>query len=188
MIHFLFILSLLVTPLSTKQAFGEDQESALDIKIQEKGLAIIHAVVDLPTPRVVVFDVLTDYSSWPILFPDGVQVSVDQGKDQWVVTDLSIPHSILPWTTRLITRSKGTLPTKVETVLVDGDYLQYEQTWQLVSIRDGKGTLAELDLTLQPKGWLMKLVPDFIYQWNLQEELEDHFEKLEREVKARNQP
>ena len=184
---FLLLVGSLFLTSNLMQVFAEINRTTLDIKIQQKGLAIIHAFVDFPTSQTIVFDVLTDYSNWPILFPDGVQVSVEKRPDQWVVIDLSIPHNLIPWTTRLKTKSKGTPPDKVETVLIDGDYLQYEQTWQLIPTQEGKGTLAELKLTLQPKGGLMNWVPDFLYQWTLKGELEDHFEKLLREVVTRSQ-
>ena len=185
-----FLISLLVLfimmAINLSQVFATSHTSTLDIQLQGEGIAIIHALVDLPRQPEIVFDVLTDYDRWPTLFSEGVQVKVERHSDQWVVTDLIIPHGIIPWETRLKAKSKATQPEKLETVLIDGDFLQYAQVWQLRSVQEGTRTHAELNLTLQPKGWIMKWIPDFLYRWIVKGELEDHFDKLFREVVRRS--
>ncbi len=178
-----FFLSL--TQIESRQIFAADDFQTLDIQIREDNIALVEARVEFQVPPEVVFTVLTDYPNWPVLFSYGVEVQVEKFPDDSVIIDLTIPHKVLSWTTRLKVKSRETPPHKLETTLVDGDFLQYEQVWQLTPMQDGKYTRGELTLVLQPKGWIMKLVPDFLYKWLLRGDLEAHFEKFQKQVQLR---
>ena len=165
-----------------RQAFAADEFHKLEVQIEGKGLAMIEAQVDFPAPPDVVFTVLTDYPNWPKLFPDGVEVEVERKSGRSVVMDMKIPQRVLSGKMRLKAKWRETPPHKLETTLIEGDFLRYEQVWQLTPMQDGKYTRAELNLTLQPKGWIMKVVPEFLYKWALREDLKEHFEKFRKQV------
>ncbi len=183
----LLVLFLSLALIESRQIFAADDAQTLEIQIKGDGIAIVEASLELPVPPDVVFAVFTDYPNWPILFPHGVEIRIEKFPDDSVVTDMTIPHTILSWTTHLKAKSRETPPHKLETTLVDGDFHQYDQVWQLTPIQDGKYTRAELHLTFQPKGWMMKLVPEFLYKWLLRGDLEAHFEKLRQQVRLRNE-
>jgi len=185
--NIILVLFLSLTLIESRHIFAADDSQTLDIQIEGDGIAIVEASLELPIPPDVVFTVLTDYPNWPALFPYGVEIQIEKILDDFVVTDMTIPNKIFSWTTHLKAKSRETPPHKLETTLVDGDFHQYEQVWQLTPMQDGKYTRAELNLTLQPKGWIMKLVPEFLYRWLLRGDLEAHFEKLRQQVRLRNE-
>ena len=170
-----------------RQIFAADDPNTLEIRIEGDGVAMIEARIELPAPPDVAFTVLTDYPNWPALFPYDVVIQIEKFPDGSVVTDMTIPHKVLSGTTHLKTKSTETPPHKLETTLIDGDFYQYEQVWRLTPKQDGQYTCAELNLKLQPKGWIMKLVPEFLYRWLLRGDLEEHFEKLRIQVRLKNE-
>jgi len=182
-IFWIFFLGLI--SIEGSDILAADDSHTLDIQINDENVALVEARVKFQAPPEVVFSVLTDYLNWPVLFSYGVEIQVEKFPDDTVVTDLTIPHKVLTWTTHLKVRSRETPPYKLETTLVDGDFLQYEQVWQLTPMQDGKYTRGELTLMLQPKGWMMRLVPEFLYKWLLRGDLEDHFEKFRKQVRIK---
>jgi len=182
----LLVLFLSLTLFESQPIFAADDSQTLDIRIEGDAIAMVEARLELLVPPDVVFTVLTDYSNWPVLFPHGVEIRIEKLSDDSVVTDMTIPNKIFSWSTHLKARSRETLPYKLETTLVDGDFHQYRQVWKLTPMLDGKYTRAELTLTLQPKGWIMRLVPEFLYRWLLRGDLEAHFEKLRKQVRLRH--
>ena len=183
----ILVWGFIVAPNETLKILAADDSHTLDIQIEGEGVAIVHALIHFPFQPDVVFAVLTDYPNWPVLFPYDVEMKIEKFPHDTVVTDLTIPHKILSWTTRLKVKSRETPPHKLETTLVDGDFLQYEQVWQLTPMREGQNTRGELNLRLQPEGWIMKLVPDFLYKWLLRGDLEEHFEKLQRQLRLKQE-
>lgn len=179
-IPLLFGISLLL--MGDRYILAADEPKSLHVRIEEDGVAVIQAQIKLPAPPDLVFTVLTDYTNWPLLFPDGVTTQVERLADHVVVTEMTIPHKIFFSKTRLKAESTETPPHKLETKLIEGDYLQYDQVWRLTPIQEGKYTRAELNLTVQPNGWIIKLVPALLYRWGLTVDLQEHFEKLRRQV------
>ena len=178
------ILNLMV--LDRPFTWAADESPNLDVHIEGEGVALIHAQVKLPAPPDLAFTVLTDYTNWPRLFPEGIEVQVERQSEHVVVTEMTIPHKVLPSTTRLKTESTETAPHKLVTKLIEGDYLQYDQVWQLTPIQEGAFTSATLNLKVQPAGWIVKLVPAFLYRWVIKVDLQEHFQKLQRLILLRN--
>lgn len=189
MIRAIALLSICLPILSalflTTLIFAHQNTVTLNIQTQDNGVAVIEALVELPAPPKVAFHVLTDYQNWPALFPEGVQVTVTPCQGPCVVTDLLIPHGFLPWETRLQATSHEQPPHTLETRLIEGDYLQYNQVWRLTPTSTGEHTYATLNLTLQPKGWIKQWTPDFLYRWMLRKEMEEHLNRLQRQVTLR---
>ena len=180
----MFILNIVV--MESPFAVAADSHASLDVQIEGEGVAIIHAHVKLPGPPDLIFTILTDYTNWPRLFPEGLEIQVERPSEHVVITEMMIPHKVLPSTIRLKTKSIETPYHKLKTKLLDGDYLQYDQVWNLTPLEKENATHAALNLTVQPAGWIVKLVPAFLYRWLIKVDLEDHFEKLRRQVLLKN--
>ncbi len=185
----LFILILLASNLlNSSWASAENTSPTLYIEIQDKGIAIVHGRVDLPTTPEEAFNILSDYEQWPALFPEGFHIEIaDCFENCTVVADMIIPHAIVPWTTHLRAKSIEHPPNTFELHLIDGDYLQYQLKWEFEPGQEAEKTHATMDLLLQPKGWLAEWAPDFFYEWTIRKGLEDHFKRVEQQVTLKSE-
>ena len=169
--------------LPLPSAFADEKSSALDIDIQEQGTAKIHAYLELKTNPQHAFEILTDYEHWNKLFPQGFAITLAECPGVCsVIADMTIPHVLVPWSTRLRAKSIEHPPHTFELHLLDGDYEQYYLRWGLARSNTNNTTSATMTLILQPKGWLTTWTPDFLYEWTLRNGLEDHFERIQRQV------
>lgn len=154
----------------------------LNIAVDPAGVAHVRAVLDLPASPAVAHAVLTDYAQWPRLFPDGLRiVGIQQGRDG-VRTDLYLRRHFFPGEFHLVTLTREIAPGRLQTSLIEGDFLQYQRTWTL-TVGPGTGeTHAELAMDIQPKQGL----PGWLFTFLLRRELLAHFDKLRAEVQSRN--
>ena len=157
---------------------------SLDIHLSADGLARVSARLELPGPPEIARVVLTDYEHWPELFPPGLRIVGIRREAQGVMTDVRASRHLLPGELRLVTETRETLPGVLETTLVDGDFHRYTRVWRLAPARDGRGTLAVLEMELHPRGW----VPQWLFTIFLRRDLEAHFLKLQSAVAARVEP
>jgi hypothetical protein len=154
----------------------------LDIDVNPAGVAHVQASVMLSATPAVAQAVLTDYSRWPLLFPDGLRVAaITQVKDG-VQTDLYIRRHFLPGELHLVTLTREVAPGVVETSLIAGDFYQYRRTWTLVPSPSCCETHAELAMEIQPKQGL----PGWLFSFLLRRDLLAHFDRLRAEVQARS--
>ncbi len=168
-------------------SLAEEGSPILTIEIQEKGTALIHASIELPTAPDQAFMILTDYGQWSTLFPEGFHIHLtDCPEDCSVIADMIIPHVLVSWTTHLRVTSHESPPHMFELHLLDGDYLQYQLRWDFSPTQDSENTLATMSLTLQPKGSLTDWTPNFFYEWTLRNGLEDHFKRIQHQVRLRS--
>ena len=172
--------------LNPDQAYTEESPYALDIEIQEHGIANIHAQLTIQAPPHLVYHVLTDYEHWPTLFPEGFQIHLSPcSHDCTIVADMLIPHTFVPWDTHLRVKSIESSLHSFELHLLEGDYVQYHLRWKLTSTEIPAQTQAVMDFILQPKTSIMKWTPDFLYEWALRKGLEDHFDKIQQQLAVR---
>lgn len=157
---------------------------SLDIQVFADGLARVHAQVQLPGPLEAARFVLTDYDHWPDLFPPGLRLAAIRREAHGVITDFWAARHILPGELHLITETRESGPTRLETTLIEGDFHRYSRTWQLSSDATASRTTATLDMEVQPKGW----VPAWLFTRFLRQDLEAHFLRLQAAVAARVRP
>ena len=77
-------------------------------------MAVIQAQIKLPAPPDLAVAVLTDYTNWPLLFPNGIEIQVERHPDRVVVTEMTIPHKVLLSKTRLKAKSTETPLEKLQ--------------------------------------------------------------------------
>ena len=171
---------------SAPRADAETFSSAwsLDIHVSADGLARVSAGLELPGPPEIARAVLTDYEHWPELFPPGLRIVGIRREAQGVITDLWASRHLLPGELHLVTETREPTPGVLETTLVEGDFHRYTRVWRLAPVRDGRGTLAILEMELRPRGW----VPQWLFTIFLRRDLEAHFSKLRSAVAARVEP
>lgn len=173
----LLLVSCLLIPGEQSWAEMPNAVTQLDIKV-DHGLATVKALVDLPGTPEVALAVLTDYANWPTLFPHQPRINAVRSEKGIVVTDMSIPRCFSPGEYRLITETRQTQPGRLETTLLDGDFVRYVRIWEVTPTQEGAHTRARLMLEVQPKAW----TPDWLLSLALKWELEEHFEKLRDRV------
>ena len=155
-------------------ASANDTIEHLTIEIDEGNLAHVEAKIEIPSSRETLYNLLTNYQNWPQLFPNHPRINDIQREKGGVIVDMSLPVSFLPMDLQLITSTQETKPIKIHTYLVQGDFEQYNWVWNLSSLKEGTHTLASLTMTVQPNIW----IPEWIFRWFLQSNLEQHFENL----------
>jgi hypothetical protein len=175
----LLVLALLSCHAITVQAASPPQ---LTIVVDSTGLAEVRAVLTLPASPAVVRTVLTDYSHWPLLFPQGLRVIGIKQEERGVQTDMYLPWRFLVGALRLVTLTREPLPNLLETSLIDGDFRQYRRVWLLRPGEHANETHAELEMEVQPKTW----IPAWLFTMVLRQELLEHFDKLHAQVKSRS--
>lgn len=177
-------LSLLLVGLVwVSEGVAGEPVPAIDIQVGPDGAAHVRGQVDLPGTPAIVRAVLTDYAQWPSLFGRGFRVVAIRQEGGRVVTDQYVPRHVLPGEMHLVTETRETTPGRLETSLIEGDFLQYRRVWQLQATPEGN-TRAALEMYIQPKAWL----PHWLLTLVLRRELLDHFGKLHAAVAARGQP
>ena len=186
-ILFLFVIQIALCLFYSGGVYAEDPSHTLNIEIQDKGTAVIHARIELQTAPDQAFKILTDYDQWPTLFPEGFHIHItDCSGNCSVIADMVIPHALVSWTTHLRARSQEYPPHTFELHLVDGDYLQYQLKWEFAPAQEAESTHATMNLVVQPKGWLAEWTPDFLYEWTIRKGLEDHFTRFQQQAILRS--
>ena len=174
---FLFIITN-PQPSSAKDTWFTQQ-----IVIDDEGVATVSAQLTLPAPPSTTYTELTDYPHWPELFPGKpVMRSISKIDDRVRVT-MHIPAGYLPLNLELVTDTVQTAPLRLNTTLVEGDFEQYDWTWDLSQSPSGDSTVAQLLLMVAPSIW----VPDWLLRWLLESELATHFQLLRERVFAHHQ-
>ena len=154
--------------------WANDEIENLQIKIDEGNLAHVEANIELRSSQEKIYNLLTNYQNWPQLFPNHPRINDIQREKGSVIVDMSLPVSFLPMDLQLITSTRETKPIKIHTHLLQGDFEEYNWVWNLTSLKEGTHTLATLTMTVQPNIW----IPEWVFRWFLQSNLEQHFEYL----------
>ncbi len=174
------IFWVLILAASAVAADPDSRTYSLDIQVLPDGLARVHAQVELPGSPAIARLVLTDYEHWPDLFPPGLRLVGIRREGRGVVTDLWASRHILPGELHLVTETRETTPTRLDTTLIEGDFHRYSRTWQFSPEAATSRTIATLDMEVQPKGW----VPHWLFTRFLKQDLEAHFVRLQAAVAA----
>jgi hypothetical protein len=156
---------------------------AVDIQVGPDGTAHVSGRMELSGTPAIVVAVLTDYAQWPSLFGRGFRLASIRQEAGRVVTEQYVPRHVLPGEMHLVTETRETAPGRLETSLIEGDFLQYSRVWQLQAAPGGT-THAALEMYIRPKAWL----PHWLFSLVLRRELLDHFARLQAAVVARGQP
>ena len=173
-LSFLNILFWMFLVVLLGPAWANDKIENLTIKIDEGNLAHIEANLEIPSSQETIYNLLTNYQNWPQLFPNHPRINDIQREKGSVIVDMSLPVSFLPMDLQLITSTRETKPLKIHTHLLQGDFEEYNWVWNLTSLKEGTHTLATLTMTVQPNIW----IPEWVFRWFLQSNLEQHFENL----------
>jgi hypothetical protein len=132
----LFLLGfLLCLPLETSAEFNPP---LLNVQVDETGTARVTAVLEFPGTPVAIRALLMDYRRWPALFPHGLRVAAAKLENGSVVTDLYVSRYFLPGEWHLITETRESEPGRLETRLIEGDFLRYHRVWQLSSVNQAR--------------------------------------------------
>lgn len=176
----ILFLALLVT-LTARSHAGEPWVTHT-IEIDDEGMATVSAQLHLPVPPVTTYAVLTDYPHWPDLFPRHPFVKSIQNIDGRTRVAMRIPITYLPLHLELVTDTVETVPVRINTTLVEGDFERYDWTWDLSQSPSDTMTTAQLFMTIHPA----IRVPDWILHWLLESELTAHFQLLREQVMVRH--
>lgn len=193
------------------KAWGEPSPPVLNIQVDETGTAHIAAVLELSGKPSVARAVLMDYRRWPALFPHGLRIAAGREEKGVVTADLYVSRYFLPGEWHLITETRETEPGRLETRLIDGDFLRYHRVWRLTPVNQGHASAdtvhagrSLLDPTqtpdlLPPRTALPEpaeqthaelemevqpkaWIPRWIFMILLKRELAEHFVKLQDEI------
>ena len=174
----LIVALLCVYPVFSSEA---DPVRVFEVRIDDQGLAQVHAVVELPARSDTVFAVLTDYARWPSLFSEGLTIASIRDDQDGVITDMYLPRILMPGTLHLVIRTRAPTRDRIEAELITGDLNRFWRLWHLTPLDGGRQTRADLQMTVQPKGW----APKWLVRYGIERELTDHFERLRTAVQAR---
>ena len=178
------LVLVLLLPWLATPARASSPLPLLNIIVDSGGVAHVRAMLDLPASPGVVRGILIDYSHWPMLFPQGLRVAAIKQEPDGVQTDLYLPRYFLPGEFHLVTLTRETAPGRLETSLIEGDFLRYQRVWSLTPGERNDETHAALEMDVQPKTWM----PNWIFTILLRHELAEHFDKLRAEVERRLHP
>ena len=124
---------------------------------------------------------LTDYARWPSLFSEGLRIASIRGDPDGVITDMYLPRILMPGTLHIVIRTRASTHERIEAELITGDLNRFWRLWHLTPLDGGLQTRADLQMTVQPKGW----APQWLVRYGIERELTDHFERLRTAVQAR---
>jgi len=177
----LLLCGLLLALLSARSVFSAtDDIHSLDVVVDAQHVAHVHAILELPAKPEIVFAVLTDYAQWPTLFAPGLIIAAIRDEPEGVITEMYLPRVLLPGTLHVIIRTRVT-PQQIEAELIGGDLHRFWRLWRLMPLAKGRETRAELQMAVQPKGW----IPNWLIRYSIEMELHDHFERLRAAVQRR---
>lgn len=177
----LLLCGLLMAVLFARSVFSAtDDNNSLDVVVDAQYVAHVHAILELPASPATVFAVLTDYAQWPTLFAKGLTIVAIRDEPEGVVTEMYVPRVMLPGSLHLIIRTRVETPQQIETELISGDLNLFWRRWHLMPLAKGRETRAELQMTIQPKGW----APNWLIRYGVERELNDHFERLRAAVQG----
>ncbi|HTE88460.1 MAG TPA: SRPBCC family protein [Terriglobales bacterium] len=165
---------------SVSSATGDIQ--SLDVIVDAQLVAHVHATLELPASPETVFVVLTDYAQWPALFAKGMTIAAIRDEPEGVVTEMYVPRVMLPGTLHVIIRTRVSAPQQIEAELISGDLNLFRRLWRLMPLAKGRETIAELQMTVQPKGW----APRWLIRYAIERELTDHFDRLRAAIQRRS--
>lgn len=149
----LIVALLCVYPVLSSEA---DPVRVFEARIDRQGLAQVHAVVECPARPDTVFAVLTDYARWPSLFSEGLRIASIRGDPDGVITDMYLPRILMPGT-HIVIRTRAPTHDRIEAELITGDLNRFWRLWHLTPLDGGLQTRADLQMTVQPKGWARTL-------------------------------
>jgi hypothetical protein len=177
----LFLVSWLLFAADVSIGLAGALPTLLDIRVDDAGVAHVRGMVMLHGRSSLVHAVLTDYPNWPSLFGYTLRVNAIRYEKGRVITELFLRGHLGFGEWRLLTESREIEPNKLEMRLIEGDFTQYTRIWQLFPSEDMQLTRAELYMDIQPKAWM----PGWLFARILRDQLEDHFEKVNQSVAAR---
>ncbi len=177
----LFLLLALLIILTARSHAGEPWVTHT-IEIDDEGMATVSAQLQLPVPPATTYAVLTDYPHWPDLFPRHPFVKSIQNIDGRTRVAMRIPITYLPLHLELVTDTVETVPVRLNTTLVEGDFERYDWIWDLSQSPSDTRTTAHLFMTIHPA----IRVPDWVLHWLLESELTAHFQLLREQVMVRH--
>lgn len=154
---------------------------SLDIAFDKEAVAHVHALLELSATRDTVVRVLTDYAHWPMLFAEGMTIVGIRHEPDGVITDMYLPRAVVPGTIHLVIRTRVANSGQIDAELMSGDLKRFWRRWQLTPLSAGRRTRAELEMTIQPKGW----APQWLVRYGIETELRDHFHRLETVLESR---
>jgi len=159
-----------------------DDPAKLEVHTEPAGGVRAVATLRLQAPPGIVQTVLTDYAKWAELFGVHMRLAHLERRDDRVLTDLYIKHTLLPGERRLLCESRELPDGGLVTTLVAGDFKQYHRTWKLSPDGSGAVTRAEFELLVEVDTW----APDWLMAMELRRNLETHFRILKEKVAERS--
>jgi hypothetical protein len=160
------------------------EKAVLEVHVDSNGTAHVHADVHLPGIVTTTHAVLVDYERWPLLFSNRLRVVSIKREEGRVVTDMYISRYFLPGELHLLTETRQPTPDRLETTLLEGDFVRYRRIWQLMPSANGKATQGHLDFDVALSGW----VPHWLFAEILKREMAMHLERLSDEIRAKEHP
>lgn len=168
---------------ATPVAWAAAEDPAkLEVRTERDGGVRAVATLRLQAPPGIVQTVLTDYAKWAELFGVHMRLAHLERRDDRVLTELYIKHTLLPGERRLLCESRELPDGGLVTTLVAGDFKQYNRTWKLSPDGSGTVTRAEFELLVEVDTW----APDWLMAIELRRNLETHFRVLKEKVAERS--
>lgn len=168
----LIVFELLLSGAVTRAAVsGGVETDRLEVAVDPQGGVRATAQVLFPATLAVIQSLLTDYQHWPELFEVRMKVVQVRVRGGVATVDLRIEHPLMPGERKLVTESTILPNGGLVTDLTGGDFKRYHRVWKLQSIEEGKQTLADFELVVEPHTF----VPDRVIAIVMRQELETHF-------------
>ena len=178
----LFFLAFSLGPL-TYPALIQAKETwfSSEVRVSEDNLATLTADLMLAAPPETVYAVLSDYPNWPDLFAQRPRIHSIERLSNQVRVDMTLRVSFLPIGLELVTDTRE-IPTSVlKTMLVQGDFEQYDWVWTFRPLQNAEHTKASVVVHVQPSIW----IPHWLMEWVVTSGFTDHFHKLREAVEIR---